>query len=77
MYRKPDIVSAIEVRRLERASRVVRIFDVRTVKKVFVGKCDGRGKAGGPKLRRLDCIEYGLEWMVVKRQRKETVNIAA
>lgn len=67
MYRKPDIVSTIDVRRLERASRVVRIFDVRTVKKVFLGKSDGRGKAGGPKLRKLDCIEYGLESMGVKR----------
>jgi len=56
MYRKPDIVTRIEVRRLERAGRVLRIFDGGTVKKVFLGKSDGRGQAGGPKSRKLDCI---------------------
>jgi hypothetical protein len=42
----------------------------RTVKKVFLGKPDGRRKAGRPKLRWLDCIENGLKMMGVKRWRK-------
>ena len=43
----------------------------RTVKKVFVGKPNGRGKAGRPKLRWLDCIENDLKLMAVKRWRKK------
>jgi hypothetical protein len=57
MCRKPDIVTRMEVRRLERTGLVLRIFDGRTVKKVYLGKSDGKGQAGGPKSRRLDCIE--------------------
>jgi hypothetical protein len=45
--------------------------DDRTVKTVFVGKPDGRKKAGRPKLRWLDCIENGLKSMSVKRWRKK------
>jgi hypothetical protein len=41
--------------------------DVWTVKKEFVGKPDGRRKAGRPKLRWLDCIENDLTLMGVKR----------
>jgi hypothetical protein len=35
--------------------------DDRTVKKVFVGKPDGRRKAGRPKLRWLESIENDLK----------------
>jgi hypothetical protein len=35
--------------------------DDRTVKKVFLGKPDGRRKIGRPKLRWLDCIENDLK----------------
>jgi hypothetical protein len=36
------------------AGHVVRIYDNRTIRKVFLGKPDGRRKAGRPKLRWLD-----------------------
>ena len=45
--------------------------DGRTVRKVFVGKHDGRRKAGRPKLRWLDCIENDLKSMGVKILRKK------
>jgi hypothetical protein len=45
--------------------------DDRSVKKVFLGKEDGRRKAGRPKLRCLDCIESDLKSMGVKRWRKK------
>jgi hypothetical protein len=45
--------------------------DDRTVKKVFMGKPDGRRKAGRPELRWLDCIENDLKWMGVQRWRKK------
>jgi hypothetical protein len=49
--------------------------DDRTVKKVFLGKPDGRRQAGRPKLRWLDCIENDLKSMGVKRWRKKAEDI--
>ena len=71
MYRKPNIVTTITVRRLECAGHLVRMSDDRALKKVFVGKPDGRRKAGRPKLRCLDSIENDLKSMCVKRLRKK------
>jgi hypothetical protein len=51
LYRKPNIVTTITVRRLEWAGHVVRTSDDRTAKKLFLGKPDGRRKAGRPNLR--------------------------
>jgi hypothetical protein len=51
MYRKPNIVTTVNLRRLEWAGHVARMFDDRTVKRVFVGKPGGRRKAGRPKFR--------------------------
>jgi hypothetical protein len=48
--------------------------DGRTVRKVFVGKPDGRRKAGRPKLRWIDCIENDLKSMGVKILRKKAEN---
>ena len=45
--------------------------DDRAIKKVVLGKPDGRRKIGGPKLRRLDSTEKGLKLMGVKRWRKK------
>jgi hypothetical protein len=47
------------------------LSDDRPVKKVFLGKPDGRGKAGRPKLRWLVCTENELKSMCVKRWRKK------
>ena len=51
MYRKANIVTRTEVRRLEWAGHLVSMSDDRTVTKVFLGKPDGRRKEGRPKLR--------------------------
>jgi hypothetical protein len=53
---KTKYCKTIKVKRLEWAGHVVRMSDDRTVKKVFLGKSDGRRKAGRPKLRWLDSI---------------------
>jgi hypothetical protein len=71
IYRKPNIVTTLKVRRLEWAGHVVRISDNRTAKKVFVGKPVGRREAGRPELRWLDCIENDLKSMGVKRWSKK------
>jgi hypothetical protein len=65
---KPDTITTIK--RLERASHLVRMSDDRTVNNVFLGKPDGIRTAGRPKLRWLDCIEEDLKSMAVKRWRK-------
>jgi hypothetical protein len=51
VYRKPNTVTTMKVRRLGWAGHLVTTSDGRAVKKVFVGKSDGRRKAGRPKLR--------------------------
>jgi hypothetical protein len=61
MYRKPNVVTTITARRLEWAGHVVRTSGDRTVKKVYLGKRDGRRKSGRPKLRWLDCTENDLK----------------
>jgi hypothetical protein len=71
MYRKSNIVATIKVRRLELVGHLVRLSDDRTVKKVFLGKPDGRKKPGRPKLRWVDCTENDLKAMGVKRWRKK------
>jgi hypothetical protein len=44
--------------------------DDRTVKNVFLGKPDGKRKAGKPKLRWLNCLENDAKSMGVKRWKK-------
>jgi hypothetical protein len=46
---KPNIVTTIKERRLELADHVVRMPDDRTVKKVCLGKPEGRRIRGRPK----------------------------
>jgi hypothetical protein len=65
------MVTTISVRRLELAGHLVRISDDKNVKKVFLGKPDGRRKAGRPKLRWLDCTETDVKSKGVKRWRKK------
>ena len=75
MYRKPDTVTAIKVRRLEWAGPLVRMSDGRTVRTVFLGKPDGRRNAGRQKLRWLDCVENCLKSMGAKRWRKNAEDL--
>jgi hypothetical protein len=44
MYRKRNILTTRKVRRLKWAGHLVRMSDDRTVKKISVGKADGRRK---------------------------------
>ena len=68
---EPNIVTTIEIRRLQWVGHVVRMSDGRTVKTVFLGRPDGSRKTGRPKLRWFDCIENDLKLMHVKRWRKK------
>jgi hypothetical protein len=70
MYRKRNIVTTTKVGRLEWAGHLERMSDGRTVKKVCLGKPDGRRKAGRPKLRGLNCTENDPKSLGVKTWRK-------
>jgi hypothetical protein len=71
MLRKLNAVTAIKVRRLERADQLVRMSDDRAANKIFLGKPDERRKAGRPELRWLDCTENDMKSVGVKRWRKQ------
>jgi hypothetical protein len=71
MYRKPNVVSTLKVRRLEWVGHLVRMSGDRTVKNIFLGKPDGSRKVGRPHLRWLDCSENGLKSIGVNRWRKQ------
>jgi hypothetical protein len=71
MYRIPKIITTIIVRRLEWAGHLVRTSDDGTVKKVFLGKPEGRRKPGRPIISWLGCIENDLEITGVERGRKQ------
>jgi hypothetical protein len=57
VYRSPDIVTEIKVRRLELLGHIIRMDGARMAKKVFVSKPEGRRDIGRPKLRWLDDVE--------------------
>jgi len=58
-------------------SSSIKRSDDRSVKKVFLGKPDGRRKAGRPKVRWQDCGENDLKPTGVKRRRKKAEDTSA
>jgi transcription termination factor 2 len=67
MYKFPDIVTEIKVRRLEWLGHVVRMEDTRLPKMVFNAKPEGRRGVGRPRLRWLDDVEAYIKALGVKR----------
>jgi hypothetical protein len=68
MYKSPDIVTDIKVRRLEWLGYVVRMEDTRLLKMVLNAKLEGRRTVGRPRLRWLD-DEADIKALGVKRWR--------
>jgi hypothetical protein len=68
-YRSADIVTAVNVRRLEWAGHVVRMEGESMVKRVFLGNRGGRRKPGRPKLRWFGCVTDGVKTLGVRRWR--------
>ena len=71
MYGKPNIVTIIEVQRLERAGHLVRMSNDSLKMKLFLRKMDEEDKQGRSKLRWLHCIENELKLMGVNRLTKK------
>jgi hypothetical protein len=69
MYKSPDIVTEIKVRRLEWLGHVVRMEDTCLPKMVFNAKPEGRRRVGRPRMRWLDNVEADIKVLGVKRWR--------
>jgi hypothetical protein len=86
VYRSPDVVTEIKVRRLEWLGHIIRMDGDRMAKKVFISKPEGRRDIGRRKLRWLDDVENDIkalgkrrwrikaqdrnEWTAIKREAK-------
>jgi hypothetical protein len=68
MYKSPDIVTEIKVRRLEWLGHI-RMEDTHLPKMVFNGKPEGRRGVGKPRLRWLDDVKADIKALGVKRWR--------
>ena len=67
-YKSQDIVTVIKIRRLEWLQHVIRMSEIRCVKKIFEGKLEGRrGRGRRPRLRWIDDVEDDLRKLGVKR----------
>jgi hypothetical protein len=67
MYKSPDIVTEIKVRRLEWLGHVVRVEEISLPKIVFNAKPEGRRGVGRPRLRWLDDVEADIKAQGVTR----------
>ena len=65
-YKAPDILNAIKIRRLEWLGHVVRMNEIRSVKKIFEGKLGGRRGRGRPRLRWINDVDDDLRKIGVK-----------
>jgi hypothetical protein len=78
MYKSPDIVTEIKVRRLEWLGHVIRMEDTRLPKMVLNAKPEGRREVERPRLRWLDDVEADIKkalgvkrWRIKAQDRKE------
>jgi hypothetical protein len=69
VYRSPDIVTEIKVRRLEWLGHIIRMDGAGMAKKVFVSKPEGRRNIGRPKLRWLHDVEDDIKALGIRRWR--------
>jgi hypothetical protein len=73
-YKSQDIVSVIEVRRLEWLGHIITMNEARTVKKIFEEKLGGRRGGGRPRLRWIDDVEEDLRNVDIKRWRIQALD---
>ena len=71
LFKQSDIVVTIKKGRIKWAGHVQRMPETRSVKKVFLGKPDGRRRSGRPRERWLDDLEEDLRKLGVKEWRRK------
>jgi len=64
----------MKIRRLEWLGYVSRMNEIRSVKKIFEGKLEGRRGRGRPRLRWINSVEDDLRKLGVKRWRTKALN---
>jgi hypothetical protein len=73
-YKSQDIITVIEIRRLEWLGHVIRMDETRSVKNIFEGKLEGRRGRGRPRLRWINDVEDDLRKLGVKRWRTKAMD---
>ena len=73
-YKSQDIVTVIKIRRLEWLGHFIRMNEIRSVKKIFEGKLEGRRGRGRHRLRWIDDVEDDLRKLGVKRWRAKALD---
>jgi ABC-type transporter Mla maintaining outer membrane lipid asymmetry ATPase subunit MlaF len=71
LFKQSDRVVTIKKGRIRWAGHVQRMPETRSVKKVSLGKPDGRRRSGRPRKRRLDYLEEDLRKLGVKGWRRK------
>jgi hypothetical protein len=74
LFKEPDIIVYIKVKRLEWAGRLIRTSEKRTIKKIFNIKPEGTRKMGRPKLRWEECVCQDIRILGVKNWRSVALN---
>lgn len=67
MYKKPNIISCVKVRRLVWVGHVIKMEYGRAVKAVYMGSMAGRRGRGRPRLRWGDQVQEDIRGLGVKR----------
>jgi hypothetical protein len=71
LFKQPDIVVTIKKGRIRWPGHVQRMPETRSVKRVFLGKHNGRRRRGRPRKRWLDDLEEDLRKLGVKGRRRK------
>jgi hypothetical protein len=69
-----DIITVINIRRLEWLGHVIRMDETGCVKKMFEGKLEGRRGRGRPRLRWINGVEDDLWKLGAKRWRTKALD---
>jgi hypothetical protein len=73
-YKFQDIITVINIRRLEWLGHFIRMDKTRSVKKIFEGKLEGRRGRGLPRLRWINDVDDDLRKLGMKRWRKKALD---
>jgi len=73
-YKSQDIVTVINIQRLEWLGHVSRMNETRSVKNIFEGKLEGRRGRGWPRLRWINDVEDNLRKLGLKQWRMKVLN---
>lgn len=74
LFKDPDIVKEIKVKRLQWLGHLRRMEDTRAAKKSFITAPDGKRSRGRPKKRWIDDVEEDIKKWGIKNYKQKTQN---